>query len=110
MGTRCILAGVIMAAAGFAQDQVRLGLFTAMPEKWNVEANWRVFAETVERHAGDKPDVIVTPECFLDGYAAAAKDWTPEKFAAVAQDEATSPYIAKVRELAEKHRTAILFG
>jgi predicted amidohydrolase len=105
-----LLLGAIFVAAGLAQDQVRLGLFTAMPEKWNLEANWGVFAETVERHAGDKPDVIVTPECFLDGYAAAAKDWTPEKFAAVAQEETTSPYIGKVREIAERYRTAILFG
>ncbi|MCP5113515.1 MAG: carbon-nitrogen hydrolase family protein, partial [bacterium] len=43
-------------------------------------------------------------------YAAAAKDWTPEKFAAIAQDVDSSPYIRRVRELAEKHSTGILFG
>jgi hypothetical protein len=35
-----LLFPAIFAAAGLAQDQVRLGLFTAMPEKWNLEANW----------------------------------------------------------------------
>jgi predicted amidohydrolase len=92
------------------QDRVRIGLFTAMPARWDLEANWRVFEETVARHAAEKPDLIVTPECWLDGYAAAAPDWTPERFAAIAQDESTSSYIAKVRQLAEKYRTSILFG
>jgi len=81
-----------------------------MPVKWDLEANWRMFEETFHRHISQKPDVIVTPECFLDGYAASAKDWTAEKFAAIAQDEKTSPYLARVRALAEKHRVAILFG
>ncbi len=101
---------VFACLTAFAEDKVRLGLFTAMPVKWDLEANWRAFEQTFLRHAAEKPDVVVTPECFLDGYAASAKDWTPEKFAAIAQDEATSPYIAKVRELAEKHKIAILFG
>jgi len=101
---------LLCSLSALAQDRVRLGLFTAMPAKWDPETNWRVFEETVARHAGEKPDLIVTPECWLDGYAAAAKDWTPERFASIAQDEKTSPYIAKVRQMAEKYRTSILFG
>lgn len=107
---RRLLVVCAVAGALCAQDRVRVGLFTAMPVKWDLEANWRAFEETVARHAGERPDVIVTPECFLDGYAAAAKDWTLEKFAAIAQEETTSPYIAKVRAMAEKYRAAILFG
>ena len=101
---------MLFAASLAAEDRVRVGLFSAMPVKWDLEANWRMFIDTLERHASEKPDIVVTPECFLDGYAASAKDWTPEKFDAIAQDEATSPYIKQVRHLAEKHRTAILFG
>jgi len=100
----------ILSGAAWGEDKVRVGLFTAMPVKWELETNWRVFEQTLERHAGEKPDIVVTPECWLDGYAAAAKDWTPEKFDQISQDEKTSPYIAKVRALAEKHRLSILFG
>jgi predicted amidohydrolase len=103
-------AVLLLATVLPAQDTVRLGLFTAMPVKWDLEGNWRTFQQTVERHAGELPDIIVMPECFLDGYAASAQDWTPEKFDRIAQDPVTSPYIAKARALAEKHRTAILFG
>jgi predicted amidohydrolase len=105
-----LCAALICLPPAAAQDRVRLGLFTAEPVKWDLERNWTVFEEAVARHAAEKPDLIVTPECWLDGYAAAAKDWTAERFASIAQDEKTSPYIAKVRQLAEKHRTAILFG
>lgn len=104
--------GLFLLALGSAgaQDKVRVGLFTAMPVKWDLETNWRMFEETVARHASERPDVIVTPECFLDGYVASAKDWNAERFNAIAQDEATSPYIAKVRAMAEKYRASILFG
>lgn len=105
-------AVLLLSLAGWAaaEERVRLGLFTAMPVKWDLDANWRAFEQTFLRHVGEKPDIVITPECFLDGYAASAKDWTPEKFDQIAQDEKTSPYIAKVRELAEKHKISILFG
>ncbi len=109
---RVIALPVLAAALASAQSshQVRLGLLTAEPVKWDVEENWRVFEQVLAARAGLKPDVVVTPECFLDGYAAAAKDWTLERFERVAQDRATSPYVARVRVLAEKYRTQILFG
>ena len=105
---RLLVALVAVSLA--AEDRVRVGLFSAMPIKWDLQANWLMFTDTLERHASERLDIVVTPECFLDGYAVSAKDWTPEKFAVIAQDEATSPYISQVRLLAEKHRTAILFG
>ena len=64
----------LIAMAALAEDKVRLGLFTAMPEKWNLQANWSAFEQTFLRHVGEKPDIVITPECFLDGYAASAKD------------------------------------
>ena len=104
--TICFGAG----ASAQSTDRVRLGLFSAVPTKWDLEQNWHTFERTFLAHANEAVDLVVTPECFLDGYAAEAKDWTAERFARIAQDVATSPYIAKVRDLAEKHKTAILFG
>ena len=105
-----LLLVALVAVALQGADKIRLGLFTAMPVKWDLEANWRTFAETVEMHAREKPGLIVTPECFLDGYVASAKDWTLERFEKIAQVRDSSPYIAKVCELAKRHGTAILFG
>ncbi len=110
---RCIFLFVLVSAVAlFAQqrDKLRLGLFTAMPVKWDLEANWQTFQRTVEAHAGDRVELLITPECFLDGYAASAKDWTPGRFETIAQDVENSPYITRLRTLAEKHRVHILFG
>ena len=107
-----ILVGLAAAAAAPGQSStVRLGLMQlGEPVKWDLEANWAVFEKVFLENVGKGVDMVVTPECHLDGYAAAAQDWTAERFAAIAQDVESSPYIGRVRELAEKHKTGILFG
>jgi predicted amidohydrolase len=109
----CVAPFFLIASAGlWAEDanKVRVGLFTAMPVKWDLEANWSTFERLVDAHTASGIDIIVTPECFLDGYAAAAKDWTPEKFDRIAQDFSSSAYLARLRALAERRRVTILFG
>jgi len=105
-----LLLLILATASGQAPDRIRLGLLTAMPVKWDVEANWNTFQRTLEAHASDGIDLAVTPECFLDGYAVADKEWTRERFEAIAQHPETSPYLARLRDLARKHRVFILFG
>ena len=73
--------------------KVRIGMMVAMPKKWDVEGNWSTFETLVHRHAEDGVDIFITPECFLDGYAVAEKDWTREKFTQVAQVLDDSPYV-----------------
>jgi predicted amidohydrolase len=91
-------------------DKMRLGLFTAVPVEWDVEANWRTFERTVLAHAQDGVDLVITPECYLDGYVAAAKDWDAQRFAGIAQDLETSPYIARLRELARRMKSYMILG
>lgn len=105
-----LLLLILADASGQAPDWLRLGLLTAMPVKWDVEANWNTFQRTLEAHASDGIDLAVTPECFLDGYAVADKEWTRERFEAIAQHPEKSPYLARLRDLARKHRVFILFG
>lgn len=92
------------------KDKIRLGLLTAMPAKWDVETNWQTFQRTFEAHVQHRIDLAVTPECFLDGYAASDKDWSLERFENIAQDFKTSAYLARVRALAKEYRVSILFG
>jgi len=100
----------VAAVCAAQADSLRLGLFTAMPVKWDLDANWRTFEQTLARHASEGIQVVVTPECFLDGYVTPAKDWTPERFASIAQDAASSVYIKRLRELAARHKIYIVFG
>src|SRR5258708_26324744 len=91
-------------------DKLRLGLYTSVPARWDLDANWATFERTVMAHAQDGIDLIVTPECYLDGYVVEANDWEPQRFAAVAQDVETSPYIKRLRALAAQRKTYIVLG
>ena len=90
--------------------KLRIGMLKAMPGKWDVEGNWAVFEQEFKRHRGDDLDVLITPECFLDGYAVTEKNWTLRKFTKVAQDMATSPYIRSLRQMARRAKTQVVFG
>ena len=41
-----------------------------IPKKWDCEANFAVFLDVVEKAAAAGVELLVTPECWLDGYAA----------------------------------------
>src|ERR1043165_4692550 len=105
-----LLLTVCFVVQAQTPNKVRLGLFTAVSIKWDLEGNWQIFERAFLAHANEGIELVVTPECFLDGYAVEAKDWNADRFAGIAQDVATSPYISRVKNLAEKHKTAILFG
>jgi beta-ureidopropionase len=112
---RVVLALILALAiavpiAAQTKSKVRLGLFSALPAFWDLEGNWQTFERTVAAHAGEGVDLIITPECYLDGYVVTAKDWDPQRFAAVAQDVKTSPYIQRLRALAAKYQVYVLFG
>jgi predicted amidohydrolase len=74
---------------------MKIAMLKAVPEPWELERNW----ETVERLAapleGAGLDLLMTPECFLDGYVAPNKEWTPERFEA-------GVYISRARALARR--------
>lgn len=90
--------------------RITIGMLKAMPQKWDVEANWAIFEEQFRRHQEDGLDVFITPECFLDGYCVTEKDWTVERFSEVAQEVSCSPYIQRVQEMAKRSVTHVVFG
>ncbi len=92
------------------KSKVRLGLFSAVPAFWDLEGNWQDFERIVAAHAREGVDMVITPECYLDGYVVTAEDWTPQRFDAVAQDVNTSPYIQRLQALAAKYNVCTLFG
>lgn len=92
------------------RKQVRMGVFKAIPKKWEVAENWETFEGLIRRCKDDKVDIFVSPECFLDGYVVTEQDWTEEKFTEVAQKIDDSPYIDRLRELAVSAKAYIMFG
>lgn len=93
-----------------ARDQLRLALMRAVPEKWNLARNFQMFVTAVSLVAEQQVDVFITPECWLDGYASAADDSTPERLLEIAQPLDNSPYLRDVARLAKKHQMWICFG
>jgi predicted amidohydrolase len=60
---------------------VRVGLVQFVPERWGVESNSKRLVSILESAGENEFDLIVTPECIMDGYTAAeapsdpSKDW-----------------------------------
>lgn len=91
-------------------NSLRLALLRAQPKKWDLDVNFKMFLEGATLAAQRHADVLITPECWLDGYASAAEDSTSEKIRAIAQDLETSPYLKQVAQKAREHRLFICFS
>lgn len=90
-------------------SKLRLALLKHVPVKWELGENWQTITTLWRRAADVHADLFVMPECFLDGYSAAAKDWTVDRFNSVAQERETSSYVAEARRLAREYRMHAVF-
>lgn len=91
-------------------DTVRIGMMSGVPEKWNVEKNFETFLALVAEADAQKADVFITPECWLDGYAAPDPESSTERLKTVAQDLDSSPYLQRVAQEARDRGMYICFG
>jgi len=89
---------------------VRVGQMRGVPVKWGLTANMQVFDEQVQAAAKLGADVFITPECWLDGYAAPDPESTPERLRAVAQPLKGSAYLDRVAKWADDLDLWICFG
>ena len=96
--------------AASSRASVRLALLKAVPEKWKLEANFDLFLRSLEEAERAGAERFVTPECWLDGYAASEAESTPEKLRGIAQGLAESDYLARVGAEARKRSIFICFG
>ncbi len=108
-----VISGQPMAATSVtsgSSSHLRIGLLRGIPAKWDLDANYNVFLDMLKIAVGERVDVFITPECWLDGYAAPDPVSTPEKLRGIAQDLRTSSYLSQVAEEAKKNRMYICFG
>ncbi len=108
------LAGLAAAWSWSAEEDfqsvVRVGQMRGVPVKWDLDANMRVFEEQVQAAGALDADVFITPECWLDGYAAPDPESTPERLRKIAQPLEGSRYLDRVAELADELNLWICFG
>ncbi|HOZ47869.1 MAG TPA: carbon-nitrogen hydrolase family protein [Candidatus Hydrogenedentes bacterium] len=113
-----VLATLAMTAQGEEAVQestppgarVRLGLMRSVPVKWDLETNFKTWLRWLDEASAEKVELFITPEGWLDGYAAPDKASTPDRLGQVAQDPSSSPYLAKVSEEAQARRMYLCFG
>jgi predicted amidohydrolase len=91
--------------------RVRVALIKAFP-KWGTNgANLKLFERLANSIKDQKVDVLVSPECFLDGYMVRKKKLcTPKKLAERCVSGADDPSIELVRELSRDLKCHIVFG
>ncbi|MBN1291320.1 MAG: carbon-nitrogen hydrolase family protein [Candidatus Latescibacteria bacterium] len=90
---------------------LRVGLIKAIPHKWNLEANWRIFETFAQKAVQNGCQLICTPECFLDGYVAPEmKSFSKDSLYEISQSLDDGFYIKKALSFANEHKVYLVFG
>ena len=90
---------------------VRVGLVKDVPVRWDPRTNWSMFKKLATQAVEKGAQIICTPECYLDGYAARdEKGWTRDRFDKISYPLTGPGYVRKVKEFAAKHGVYLIFG
>lgn len=81
-----------------------------VPEKGNLKGNHEKLMSVLDEMARETVDVVVTPECFLDGYIARDTNVSPEQLREYAIDPANSAYVSSIARWAGAASAWVIFG
>jgi predicted amidohydrolase len=90
--------------------KIRVAQVKVVPIKGALEANHRRLMAVLAEIASHRPDVVVTPECFLDGYIATEKEVTRQNIGQYAIDPGASAYIREAADWAARQRSWLILG
>ena len=89
---------------------VRIAQLKVYPVKGDLQANHTTLMSVLAQVADEAPDVVVTPECFLDGYVA-TEEWVDgDSICRYAVDPEQSPMVKQVRAWAAARGTWFVLG
>lgn len=89
---------------------MRIAQVKVVPEKGNLAANFDRLMGVLGGIGPHRPDVVVTPECFLDGYVATEDHVTAESLAQYAIDPRVSDYANAAAAWAKDHGSWFVLG
>lgn len=92
-----------------AACRVRVGLVKAEARPGDLEHNLGMLDNLLRPLAGEGLDMVVTPECFLDGYMVRG-DCTPARLRECCVTGADDPMIRRIGERARSLRSWLIFG
>jgi len=90
--------------------KLRIAQIRITPEKGDLKGNFsrlRSALRALEKH---RPDVVVTPECYLDGYVSTEKSVTRKTLLKFAIDPESSPYTREISDWSAHCRTWFVLG
>jgi predicted amidohydrolase len=94
-----------------ATSTIRVAQVKVYPLKGKMDANHKTLMDILKDiEAGEKVDVVVTPEGFLDGYVSTEQSVTKEDMIRYAIDPKESQYALAVSQWARRNKTWVIFG
>lgn len=86
-------------------------MIKAIPKKYELDYNMALFERMAEKAFRNNVNVLMTCECFLDGYCVSpADEFDSERFTNETVQRKNGKYISRVREIAEKFNMHVVFG
>ncbi|MCY2954456.1 MAG: carbon-nitrogen hydrolase family protein [Planctomycetota bacterium] len=92
------------------KGMLRLGTYRHVPAKWDLKGNFDAFLKALDETAAKRVELLVTPECHLDGYAAADSGSSRAKLFSIAQEVGKSEYLERIAQEARQRRISIVCG
>jgi len=92
------------------KTSIRVAQVRVVPGKGDLRANCDTLMSVLRELADRDVDVVVTPECFLDGYVATEDRVDPDGLKNFAIDPADSPYVDAVSAWARENRAWVVLG
>ena len=89
---------------------MKIGQIKVIPRKGKLSENQATLMRILHTVNVNDIDVVITPECFLDGYVCTENHVTRDNIDAYAIDPATSEFTAKVSAWAKARATWVIFG
>ena len=90
--------------------KLRLAQIRIVPEKGDLAGNYAKLLRALRVVAKCRPDVVVTPECFLDGYVSTEPRVTRGNIAAFAIRPESSGYAQGISAWSARHRAWLVLG
>ena len=89
---------------------IRIAQIRIVAEKSNLEGNHEKLMSALQSVARETVDVVVTPECFLDGYAVTEESVTADNLRKYAVDPLDSPYVDSLSRWARANKAWVVLG
>jgi predicted amidohydrolase len=89
---------------------IRVAQIKVYPAKGDLEGNFAELLAILKKVQEHRPDVVVTPECFLDGYVATEERVTHDNITRYAIDPSNSSYVGQISAWASKTASWFVFG